>query len=50
MNSLAFWVWIDGVKRRVRLAYPAGTTIDIDACIIGEQPYFDGSRIPGPVV
>lgn len=22
MNSLKFWVWIDGVKRRVRLGYP----------------------------
>ena len=32
------------------IAYPAGVTLDIDACIIGEQPYFDGSRIPGPVV
>ena len=27
-------------------AYPAGTTLDIDACIIGEQPYFDGGRLP----
>ena len=28
------------------VAYPAGTTLDVDACIIGEQPYFDGDRLP----
>ena len=28
------------------VAYPAGTTLDVDACIIGEQPYFDGGRLP----
>lgn len=28
------------------IAYPAGVTLDIDACIIGEQPYFDGDHLP----
>ena len=35
-----------GVKLAGDIAYPAGTTLDVDACIIGEQPYFDGDRLP----
>lgn len=27
-------------------AFPAGVTLDVDAIIIGTQPYFDGSRLP----
>lgn len=34
------------VDTEAAVAYPAGTTLDVDACIIGEQPYFDGDRLP----
>lgn len=31
------------------IAYPAGVTLDIDACIIGAQPYFDGATLPAGI-
>ena len=29
MNSLAFWVWIDGVKHRVRLGDPVALSTNL---------------------